>query len=65
MAATFEDDKKIQRKEITDAYGWFFLAKRVAEWSGEKYLSVMKLNVTDVFGMLMIMNAEKSYKELH
>src|SRR4051812_48744033 len=58
MASKFQKELQEDRDEITNQYGWFFLAKEIADFCNDTYKNVLDYSATDVLSITMIIQAK-------
>lgn len=51
-----------EQKKIQNVYGWFFLAKRISEYLFVSVPDIMEMAAVDVFGWVMVVDADVQYK---
>jgi len=64
-ATTLQADIKEQKKEIYKTYGWYFLAKDIADFCNTTYLDILNTSALEVLGLIMVIQAKTEYNKLN
>ncbi|RZK45976.1 MAG: hypothetical protein EOO97_00125 [Pedobacter sp.] len=56
--------REMEQRQIHQQFGWFFLAKQVADYTNTTYFQVMDTPAQQVFGLVNIIRMENKYHSL-